>query len=258
MVARRLEALRTLTEPYQKRQPVDHEVLTGTGFLEIIRAVLRNGYDRVLKAAENPSFVERLFGSDDMHLLRKCPCPIWLTTPGEKSNYARILAAVDFDPEAMDTPADLSREILELATSLALSDFAELHVIHVWDAPAESTIRAWSDDPNASLAYVEGERTRHERGFDRLHVQLKEKIGAEAYAHLAPRFHLRKGKAATLIPQVASEVEADLVVMGTVGRTGIPGLFIGNTAEAVLEQLQSSVLAVKPAGFVSPVTLPAD
>ena len=50
-----------------------------------------------------------------------------------------------------------------------------------------------------------------------------------------------------------AQLDADLVVMGTVGRTGIAGLFIGNTAEMVLEQVQCSVLAVKPAGFVSPV-----
>ncbi len=51
-------------------------------------------------------------------------------------------------------------------------------------------------------------------------------------------------------------VSADLIVMGTKGRTGIPGLIIGNTAENVLQRTKASVLAVKPNGFVSPVTLP--
>lgn len=46
---------------------------------------------------------------------------------------------------------------------------------------------------------------------------------------------------------------ADLVVMGTVARTGVAGLIIGNTAEAILEQVNCSVLAIKPAGFKSPV-----
>jgi nucleotide-binding universal stress UspA family protein len=41
--------------------------------------------------------------------------------------------------------------------------------------------------------------------------------------------------------------------MGTVGRTGLPGFFIGNTAEEVLQTATTSVLAVKPAGFESPV-----
>ena len=43
--------------------------------------------------------------------------------------------------------------------------------------------------------------------------------------------------------------------MGTVGRTGVAGLVVGNTAETILEQLQCSILALKPPGFVSPVSL---
>jgi len=43
--------------------------------------------------------------------------------------------------------------------------------------------------------------------------------------------------------------------MGTVARTGMPGLLIGNTAEGVLNEIDYSVLAVKPPGFVTPVTL---
>jgi len=46
---------------------------------------------------------------------------------------------------------------------------------------------------------------------------------------------------------------ADLVVMGTVSRSGIPGLFVGNTAERLIDRLDRSLLAVKPAGFESPV-----
>jgi len=45
----------------------------------------------------------------------------------------------------------------------------------------------------------------------------------------------------------------DLLVMGTVCRTGSPGLIIGNTAERVLDSVKCSVLTVKPAGFVSPI-----
>ncbi|HOO52306.1 MAG TPA: universal stress protein [Alphaproteobacteria bacterium] len=43
------------------------------------------------------------------------------------------------------------------------------------------------------------------------------------------------------------------MVMGTVGRTGIPGFFIGNTADSVLRQVGCSVLAIKPKGFSTPV-----
>jgi len=45
--------------------------------------------------------------------------------------------------------------------------------------------------------------------------------------------------------------------MGTVARTGIPGLIIGNTAETVFSQVSCSILTIKPAGFKSPVKLTA-
>ncbi|MEX2488349.1 MAG: universal stress protein [Pseudomonadales bacterium] len=258
VVSRRRTELESLVAPYQQHRNIQIDVLVGQVFLEVIRAILRNKYDLLIKPAENPEFIERLFGSNDMHLLRKCPCPVWLTRPDEKSNYGCILAAVDFDPENMSNKVyeSLNQQILELASSLAVSDFASLHLIHVWDAPGEMTVRSWADNPGeAGMAYVEGERSRHERAFNRFHDELRNQIGKEAYDHLSPQFHLCRGTASTVIPEMANKLQANLVVMGTVARTGIAGLFIGNTAETILEQLQCSVLAVKPIGFVSPVKL---
>tara|TARA_R110001583_G_scaffold45885_1_gene144194 strand:+ start:2804 stop:3790 length:987 start_codon:yes stop_codon:yes gene_type:complete len=258
MVSKRLSELESLVAPYQQARDIKIEVLVGQMFLEVIRAVLRNKYDLVIKPAGNPDFIERLFGSSDMQLLRMCPCQVWLTGPDEKSKYVRILAAVDFNLDRLSglVEESLNQQILELASSLALPDFAELHFIHVWDAPAEMMVQLWADNPDeASKTYVEGVRSRHERAFHRLRDQLRDQVGTEAYDHLAPQFHLRRGAASEIIPEMAKKLQADLVVMGTVARTGIAGLFIGNTAEDVLEQLQCSVLAVKPHGFVSPVKL---
>jgi nucleotide-binding universal stress UspA family protein len=52
-----------------------------------------------------------------------------------------------------------------------------------------------------------------------------------------------------------AELQADLFVVGAVARTGISGVIIGNTAEAILNQLTCSVLAIKPPGFNTPVKL---
>ncbi|WAK00372.1 universal stress protein [Methylobacter sp. YRD-M1] len=258
MVSKRRKELESLVVPHQLRRGIRIEVLVGQMFLEVIRAVLCNRHDLLIKPVENPDFIERLFGSNDMHLLRKCPCPVWLMGQDEKSNYAHILAAVDFELDNMFNTVEhgLNQQILELASSLALSDFAELHLVHVWDAPAEMMVRSWSGDPDVTgMAYVEGERLRHERALNHLRDQLRNQIGKEAYDYLSPQFHLHRGAASRVIPEMAKQLQADLVVMGTVARTGIAGLFIGNTAEAILEQLQCSLLAVKPLGFVSPIKL---
>jgi universal stress protein E len=254
----RRSELENLVAPYRKQQGIRVEVLTGQVFAEAIRAVSRDGYDLLIKPAENPAFIERLFGSTDMHLLRKCPCPVWITRPDDRPNYECVLAAVDFDLDRIDGPEDeaLTRQIVEIASSLAISDFASLHLVHVWDAPGEMTVRSWANNPaEAGMLYAESERVRHDAAFARLSERMRERLGTEAFDHLAPRFHLRKGAATKVIPETAKELQAEVLVMGTLARRGIAGLLIGNTAETILEQVQCSVLAVKPDGFASPITL---
>ena len=76
-----------------------------------------------------------------------------------------------------------------------------------------------------------------------------------ALEYLEPKLHVIEGDATHVVPSLASQLDADLIVMGTVARTGIAGFFIGNTAESILTSIDCSVLAVKPPGFVSPVKL---
>ncbi len=74
---RRLEQLEAFTAPHSAAGVIYTKVLTGTPFIQAVRAVQRNGYDLLMKAAQPSSGIaERLFGSSDMHLLRKCPCPV--------------------------------------------------------------------------------------------------------------------------------------------------------------------------------------
>jgi len=76
----------------------------------------------------------------------------------------------------------------------------------------------------------------------------------EAAEFLKPKTHLVKA-ARREIPVLAQQLEVDLVVMGTVARTGIPGLIMGNTAEASSSSSIARWLAIKPPGFVTPVSL---
>ena len=78
MVSAHAQGLETLVDPYRKRIEIQTKVLTGTPFLEIIREVLRNGRDLVIKIPETRDWLDWLFSSADMHLLRNCPCPVWL------------------------------------------------------------------------------------------------------------------------------------------------------------------------------------
>jgi nucleotide-binding universal stress UspA family protein len=253
----RREELESLIDPDKSQISPVIDIREGTKFLQVIRAVLADNYDLVIKPSENPDWIERLFGSDDMHLLRKCPCPVWLTKPDEKHDYDRILAAVDFNP-FIPEPDDeiLNKEILEMASFLALSDTASLDLVHAWDVPEAGLAGLWSEKPEIMEKQLqEGARTRHKAGMDKIVQKLKDLIGAHAYDYLSIKTHLPMGPARKAVPALAKKTEADLVVIGTVARTGIPGFIIGNTAESILDQLTCSVLALKPPGFVSPVTL---
>ena len=155
----------------------------------------------------------------------------------------------------------LNRQILEMASSLALSEFSELHIVHAWTAWVES----WLDPPpfgfmgsmdNGDVAeWVEQLRVVDETKMKNLIKTLTENIGQDDMGYLKPEVHFVKGAADEVIPRLAREKKADLIVMGTVVRTGIPGLIIGNTAESILNNIGCSVLVVKPPGFITPVHL---
>ena len=260
-VSSRKQELEPLVEPYRKRIEIEAKVLVGTPFLEIIREVLRNGRDLVIKMAEQYDWLDRWFGSDDMHLLRKCPCPVWLIKPQAPKAYRRVLAAVDIDDEypsqEVESRHALNRQTLEMATSLALSEFGDLHIGSVWDAIGESAMRgAFMHVPEETIiAYVEQVRQHHASNLDALMREVGAYVEQDALDYLKPRIHIIRGGPRKVIPKLAKQIEADLIVMGTVTRTGIPGFFMGNTAEAILNQIDCSVLAIKPPGFVTPVTL---
>src|SRR5262249_5741204 len=81
---------------------VSTEVLRSRRHIEMVREVLRGGHDLMIKEAEPNENV--LFGSTDMHLLRTCPCPVWLVKPDQGDPpFSKILAAVDPAPPPDET-----------------------------------------------------------------------------------------------------------------------------------------------------------
>ncbi len=225
---------------------VERRVLVGTPFIEIVRAVLKDGYDLVVKAGEgHPA---GFLGSTDMHLMRKCPVPLWIDKPGRHPAYRRVLAAVDPTPE--DPVRDnLDRLILDHAAEMAALFGAELHVLHAWNLVGEAALTG----PFVNMA-KEDVATLGRAARRRAQTELDALLRRYPPTVAGWRAHLLKGAASSVIPGFARRGRTDLIVLGTVGRTGLPGFFIGNTAENVLRQVGCSVLAMKPKGFASPVT----
>lgn len=259
IVANHLKRLKEQVTPWKKTIKIQTKVLVGTPFLETIRNILRNEHDLVIKAAEQSDLLNRILGSNDMHLLRKCPCPVWLLKPKSPKDCHCILAAVDVDysfpPTASNTKHQLNLQTLEMASSLALSESAQLHIINAWEASGESMLRsALVNTPEQQVdRYVEEVQQKHRQNLQALIDEALCKLAPRDLEYIAPKTHLIKGLPGKEIPMLVDKIAADLVVMGTVARTGIPGFIIGNTAETILNQINCSVLAVKPPGFVTPV-----
>jgi universal stress protein E len=244
---RRAEELAELTAPHvAKGRLIATQMAVGTPFIEIIRSVQRNGFDLVIKPAHAPvGPAARLFGSTDLHLLRKCPCPVWIDHPGPRKPYRTILAAVN--PVGAGGPG-LDRLILDLATSLADREDAVVHLVHAWRLEGEALLRSGrARIPERDLDIMLEDLRSADAG------RLAELISSYGFEIGDPRVHLIKGDPATVIVEKAEALGADLLVMGTLARTGVAGLFIGNTAEEVIEQTARAVLAVKPQGFITPV-----
>lgn len=232
------------------------ELRVGKRYMESIRAVQANKFDLVIKEADDISWLDRFIGSDDMHLLRKCPCPVWLMKKDEKAEYDNIMAAVDFDTNTEEICSnELNNTIMDLASSLSISDFASLHAVNIYDVPEKGFISLWVERPDkVEKALFEYESHLRTLQMNALFDELEQRMDKTSYNYLSPIPHIIQGIPGRDLPTVASDLKIDLVVMGTVARTGILGVVIGNTAETVLSQLQCSVLAIKPKDFISPVS----
>ena len=252
------EQMEELVAPLRQRIDIDIEVLTGTPFLEIIREVLRNRHDLVIKAADKGGLITRVFGSTDMHLLRKCPCPVWLHKHGHNKPYHRILAAVDFDESSSsEVDSTLNRDIMDLATSLAQREHSELYVGHAWYPQGAELLqtRASGLTEEEINEYINETLACSVRRLNELMGSAETWVGEDVWLEVKPQTRLVKGLARRAIPDLAEELQVELIVMGTIRRAGIAGILIGNTAETILNRIDCSVLAIKPEGFVTPVTL---
>lgn len=228
----------------RSKQPVKIDVAVGVPFISIIERVLAADHDLLVITDDGPDSPN---ASTAKHLLRKCPCPVWVMRPS-KARRQRILAAIDVQGDA--EPSNLNRLILDLATSQVHLTDADLHIAHAWTLYGESTLQN-----SAFLRVKPGELERLlNDARDDSQLSLDRTLSAYSLDNTDAHVHLVKGPPGDAILKLANKYRITLLVMGTVGRTGVPGLIVGSTAERILDHVNCSILAVKPEGFVSPVS----
>ena len=216
---------------------VKFETRLGEDFVEVTHAVQQNGYDLVLAGTRGHSNWEHFFvGSTSKRLIRKCPSSVWIVKAEHVGPPGIILAPTDF--------SDVSRKAILEALRLTKYADAELHLLHVIDS---NDIQ--HDDAEETSHAARSRHEVNEMASQRLVEFLKSFEMDRSRIHS----HLSFGTPWKEIHQMVQHHKVDLIAMGTVGRSGVKGLFLGSTAEKVLDNCDCSILTTKPDGFVSPI-----
>lgn len=184
----------------------------------------------------------RRWSAAHWELVRHCPAPVLLTQGLPWARPPRIVAALD--PSGHHARhADLERAILAQASELATATGGELHAWHAWEPGLGSAIGGL-DRPLASELPGERAAQRHQEALD----EALQAAGVEP-----ARTVIVQGRPERALPEYCRQERIDVVVMGAIARNPFGRIFIGSTAERVLDQLPCDLLVVKPESFRTPV-----
>lgn len=215
------------------------KTMLGAPYLQVIHAAREGNCDLVLTGTRGGSSLRRiLVGSTAQRLVRHCPAPVWVAREREEAQLSGILAAIDF--------SEVSAAVLRIAASLAVKTQAKLDIVHVVEAGKQLDVVA----TGSGKPVLATRRINHDIR-ERLQEFVSQTIGT-----IPGGVNVIWGKAWEAISRAAKRFESELVVVGTVGRGGVPGILLGNTAEKLLYTCPSDVLAVKPPSFVCTIEPP--
>ncbi|GAA0687712.1 universal stress protein [Marinobacterium maritimum] len=199
---------------------------------DLLRAVLlcqhQHGFDLTLKEPHKASLTDSLFTSVDWKLLRTNRTPVLMVRSVMRGPDAPILAAVEAQPSDQEH-LRLSNLILEQSRTLADRLSRPLHLFSAAPAPMQ--------DP----AHTEQHTEQQTQAYREACIALGDRYGIPA-----AQVHVGSGPAELLIADQAKALGAQLLVLGTVARTGLRGVLLGNTAEQVLERADVDVLVIPP------------
>ncbi|MGB7623687.1 MAG: universal stress protein [Terriglobia bacterium] len=217
-----LERIRTVTARESPQTGI--EIEQGTVHAGIIRAAERIGAGVVVVGGKVDHRDLHILGSTVEHVVRYAHCPVLVARP---SPAGKVLAATDFSDAAL--PA------VEAGAAEARRRKADLTIIHAIDLlPVMSPFYGeFYGVPPMNLS--DQMRKLGQQRLDECVHHFKAKGGGL----------LRNGPAATAILNAASELPAQLLVVGTHGRTGLSRIALGNVAETVVRAAPCSVLTVR-------------
>ena len=214
-------------------------------FQAAILEVLKNNHDLIVKATHEHSKLSAiLFTPTDWNLLRKCPVPVLLVKNHLWPENGNILCAIDCKSIQDDEHHQLNQQILKEAAAMAEILKAKIHLVNAYPSPPM----------NIMLELPEFDPINYEDGLKKFHQKTLNEY-AQTLKLPKEQIHLAQGLPEDVISDVAEKIDAELVILGTVGRSGLSATLLGHTAEQVIDNLNCDLLALKPAGFISPIKL---
>ncbi len=211
-------------------------------FEGIVREVLRSNPDLVVAETHQHARGARFFlSNNDWQLIRLCPAPLLLVKKPSAYGKARVLAAID-PLHAHGKSAHLDDRILEIAQAVTAAHAGRLDVVHAY-LPLTTMVAAAVAEPIVVPVDPRVER-RHERDVKKAVDRSTAPLGLPER-----QVHVEIGPPESVICSLAKRLRSDVVVMGAVSRRGLERIFVGNTAERILDPLPCDVLVVKSARF---------
>lgn len=244
VIQQREEWMKEVAQPYLK-EGVEFNIKVvwhHRPYEAIIGEVFSGSHDIVLKATRQHDALESVFFTPtDWHLLRKCPCPVLLVKNHDWPVNGNIIASVHVGSENT-THTALNESMVDQGVKFSKQLNAELFLVNSYPVtPANITVELPEFDPTSYTDAV--------RGF---HLTAMKAL-RQKYSIDEEHTRVNEGLPEDVIPKAAKELDVGLVILGTTGRTGLSAVFIGNTAENVIDKINCDVLALKPEGFISPL-----
>lgn len=205
----------------------------------IIKQVIEQDHDLVIKMARQyDRFESVIFTPTDWQLLRRCPSPIWMVNDQPWPVTGSALVAVNLSSDEPQHDALNQKLVRESQYLSKLVNHTPLYLAGAYPLPPVNIAIELPDyDP-----YVTNEAIRGQYLLAMKSLRQKFSIPCEMT-------HVEQGEPAEVLPALAKELTAGVVILGTLGRTGLSAAFLGNTAEQVINHLSCDVLVIKPDDF---------
>ncbi len=217
------------------------DVALGKAWVELSRMAHEQSFDGVMVGSKRKSMLPGwLVGSTGRSLLRSCKVPVWIHKATTKAPLDQVLVATDF--------SEVASRALEIGAAIAVAEKAHLHVLHVAKLPSDSLMQ-WGNIESDKLD------TAREHLLSDAREALAEQLKAIDRSKMTqpPKSHLLTGDPAEVIADQVRQHDIDLLVMGTQTHQSEAWHMMGSTAERLLSTLDCSLIAVKPADFVSQI-----